>query len=115
MLTLLTLPTLLGLLGFQQPQPLHCRIELAADAKSERCRVTAPAGRTIRPCADADRRAGHCAESGGARGRFVAWVVSTGPGRCRITDKGTKWKRGAVTAKLSGGGPSTCNLYVELR
>lgn len=112
---MIVLLPLIGLLAWQVAAPLHCRIELAAGKKSERCHVTAPAGRAIRACADAERRAGHCADSGGADGRFVAWVVSTGAGRCRITDKGTKWKRGAVTAKLSGAGPSTCDLYVELQ
>lgn len=106
---------LIGLLAWQVPAPLHCRIELAAGKKSERCHVTVPTGHSIRVCADAERRAGHCADSGAANGRFVAWVVSTGPGRCHITDKGTKWKRGTVTAKLSGTGPSTCDLYVELQ
>lgn len=107
---------LAGLLwSAQAPQVLHCRIELAAGATSQRCSVTVPRGRMIRPCGDADRQAGHCAAAG--KGRHVAWVVSTGPGRCRITDKRTKWKRGIVSAKLSKsvGGPSTCDLYVELR
>jgi hypothetical protein len=100
----------------QTPAPLHCRIELGPGKKSERCHVTAPAARPVRACADADRRAGHCAASGVARGRFVAWVVSTGPGRCRITDKGTKWKKGTVRAKLTGDGvrPAICDLYVEV-
>ena len=120
---MLVLFTLVGLLSpppvpplqAPPPQALHCRIELAAGAKSQRCRVTAPSGRAIRPCGDADRRAGHCDAAG--KGRYVAWVVSTGPGRCRITDKKTKWRRGVVSAKLSksAGGPSTCDLYVELR
>jgi len=121
---MLALITLVGLLSVappppavppvQSPQVLHCRIEVASGAKSERCRVTAPSGRAIRPCGDADRRAGHCDAVG--KGRYVAWVVSTGPGRCRITDKKTKWRRGVVSAKLSksAGGPSTCDLYVEL-
>jgi len=96
-------------------QALHCRIELAADAKGKRCKVTVPAGRQIRPCADADRRATHCDAKGG--GRYVAWVVGTGPGRCRITKKKTKWQQGVVSAKLSKsvGGTSTCDLYVEVR
>jgi hypothetical protein len=106
----------------QVPQTLHCRIELAAGAKSQRCHVTVPrgggggGGRAIRPCAATDRQAGHC-DAGGGGGRYVAWVVGTGPGRCRITDKKTSWKRGVVFAKLSksAGGPSTCDLYVELR
>ncbi|MDP3909819.1 MAG: hypothetical protein Q8Q14_05465 [Gemmatimonadales bacterium] len=114
--------TLLGWLAHagvarQAPPPdvLHCRIELAAGAASGRCSVAAPAGRAILRCGDADRQAGHCAAAG--KGRYVAWVVGTGPGRCRITDKKTKWKRGIVSAKLSksAGGPSTCDLYVELR
>lgn len=103
--------------AFQAPtaQVLHCRIELAADAKGKRCKVSVPAGRQIRPCTDADRRATHCDAKGG--GRFVAWVVGTGPGRCRITKKKTKWQQGVVSAKLSksAGGASTCDLYVELR
>lgn len=120
---MLVLITLVGVLSVppprvppvQSPQALHCRIELAADAKSRRCRVTAPSGRAIRHCGDADRQARHCDVAG--RGRYVAWVVGTGPGRCRITDKKTKWGRGVVSAKLSksAGGPSTCDLYVELR
>ena len=99
----------------QAPQLLHCRIELAADGKSQRCRVTVPARRAIRRCGSADRQAGHCAAAG--KGRYVAWVVGTGPGRCRITDKKTNWGRGVVSAKLSksAGAPSTCDLYVELR
>jgi len=99
----------------QAPQVLHCRIELAAGAPSRRCQVTVPRGRALRPCADADRSAGHCDAAGG--GRYVAWTVASGPGRCRITDKKTKWKRGIVSAKLSksAGGPSACDLYVELK
>ena len=118
------MPVLVMLIGLLSPSapapvqtspPLHCRIELAAGAKAQRCHVTAPAGRLIRPCADADRRAGHCDAAG--KGRYVAWVVGTGPGRCRITDKRTSWQRGVVSAKLSksAGAPSTCDLYVELR
>lgn len=110
---------LIVLLGAQTPAPLHCRITLAPGKKIERCQVKAPSGHTLRPCADADRRAGHCADSGGADGRFVAWVVSTGPGRCRFTDKGTKWKKGIVTAKLTNEGasrePSTCDVYAEVQ
>ncbi len=118
---MLVLVTLIGLLSPSTPAPgqvsppLHCQIELAASAKGRRCQVTTPSGRAIRPCGDADRQAGHCDVAG--RGRYVAWVVGTGPGRCRITDKKTKWKRGVVSVKLSKsvGGPSTCDLYVELR
>ena len=117
---MLVLFTLIGLLSPPiaapgQAPPLTCRIELAAGGKSRRCHVTAPAGRAIRPCAAADRRASHCDAAGG--GRYVAWVVGAGPGRCRITDKKTSWKRGVVSAKLSksAGGASTCDLYVELR
>jgi hypothetical protein len=118
---MLVLIALAGLLSsaavppIQSPQVLHCRIELAAGAKSQRCRVTAPAGHAIRPCAAAERRAGHCDAAG--RGRYVAWVVRSGPGRCRITDNKTKWRKGVVSAKLSKspGAPSTCELYVELR
>ena len=122
---MLVLITLVGVLSVipplvppvQSPQVLHCRIELAAGAKSQRCQVSVPpgGGRAIRPCGDADRQAGHCDAAG--HGRYVAWVVGTGPGRCRITDKKTSWKRGVVSAKLSKsvGGPSTCDLYVELR
>jgi hypothetical protein len=99
----------------QVPQTLHCRIELAAGAKSQRCHVTVPRGGAIRACTAADRQTGHCHAAG--RGRYLAWVVGTGPGRCRITDKKTSWKRGVVSAKLSKstGAPSTCDLYVELR
>ena len=99
----------------QAPTQLHCRIELAADAPSRRCQVKAPKGGTLRACGDADRRAGHCDAAG--KGKYVAWIVATGPGRCRITDKHTKWKRGIVSAKLSksAGASSTCDLYVELR
>ena len=114
---MIVLLSLIALWGTQAPAPAHCRITLAAAKTSERCQVRVPAGHSIRACADAERGGGHCAESGGARGRFVAWVVSTGPGRCRITDKGTKWKKGTVTAKLShdknAPAPSTCDLYVE--
>ncbi len=120
MLVLITLvgllsPAIVPPLQAPPPQALHCRIELAAGAKGQRCHVTAPARRAIRPCADADRQAGHCDAAG--KGRYVAWVVGTGPGRCRITDKKTSWKRGIVSAKLSqsAGAPSTCDLYVELR
>jgi hypothetical protein len=97
------------------PAPLHCRIELAAGAKSQRCQVKVPAGHAIRPCAPADKAAGHCDAAGG--GQYVAWVAGTGPGRCRITDKKTSWKRGTVSAKLSKsvGAASTCDLYVEVR
>jgi len=109
---------LAGALWFVQapsPRALHCRVELAAGAPSRRCEVTVPRGGAIRPCADADRQAKHCDAAGG--GRYVAWVVSTGPGRCRITDKKTSWKRGVVSAKVSksAGAASTCELYVELK
>ena len=117
---------LITLVGFLSPavvaplqaaplQALHCRIELAAGGKSQRCQVIVPARRAIRPCLDADRQAGHC-DAAGHR-RYVAWVVGTGPGRCRITDKKTSWKRGVVSAKLSKspGAPSSCDLYVEVR
>jgi hypothetical protein len=99
----------------QAPHTLHCRIDLTAGAKSQRCHVTVPQGGAIRACADADRQAGHCDAAGGRR--YVAWVVGTGSGRCRITDKKTNWQRGVVSAKLSKsvGGPSTCDLHVELR
>jgi len=99
----------------QVPQPLHCRIEVAAGTQSKRCQVTVPRGGAIRACADAARQAGHCDVAGG--GHYVAWTAGTGPGRCRITDKRTSWKRGVVSAKLSksAGAPSTCDLYVELR
>lgn len=115
---MLVLVALAGVLLSQPPQAppaLHCRVELAAGGKSQRCRVTVPAGRAIRSCAGAERQAGHCDSVGG--GRYVAWVVATGPGRCRITKKKTNWGRGVVSAKLSKsvGGPSTCDLYVELR
>ena len=99
----------------QTPEALHCRIDLAAGAKGRRCHVTVPAGRALRPCGAADRRAGRCDAVG--RGRYVAWVVGTGPGHCRIADKKTKWRRGVIYAKLSktGDAPSTCDLYVELK
>ena len=116
---MITLLPLIALLSVQAPSPLHCRITLAAAKESDRCHVRVPSGHAIRACADADRGAGHCADSGGAKGRFVAWVVSTGPGRCRITDKGTKWKKGRVTAKVShdkgAAAASTCDLYVEVQ
>lgn len=106
--------TIMGLLAHQAPPALHCRIELAAGAKSKRCEVTAPKGRAIRRCTPADEQAGHCADTGGPR--YTAWVVTSGPGRCRITDKKTTWRRGVVSAKLSAGAgaPSTCVLYVEV-
>jgi len=99
----------------QAPQVLHCRVELAAGATSRRCQASVPRGRAIRACGDADRRAGHCDVAGG--GRYVAWTAGAGPGRCRITDKKTSWKRGVVSAKLSksAAAPSSCDLYVELR
>jgi hypothetical protein len=99
----------------QAPQPLSCRITLAAGAKSARCEVTAPAGRTIRRCADADRQIGHCTKVGGTQ--YVAWVVHSGPGRCRITDKKTKWGHGVVSAKVSktNGQTAACDLYVEVQ
>ena len=112
---MITLLPLIVWLGAQAPAPLHCRIELRAGQQGARCTVTAPAGRKLRPCAAADRQAGHCAATGGAKGRFVAWVAASGPGNCRITDKKTKWKRGVVSAKLTGAAGATCDLYVELR
>ena len=101
----------------QTPQTQHCRIDLAAGTKSARCQVTVPRGRAIRRCADADRQAGHCTDAGRGGTRYVAWVVHTGPGRCRITDKKTKWGRGVVSAKVSktGGAAASCDLYVELQ
>lgn len=59
-----------------QSPPLECRIEIAPGAKGERCQVTIPQGRRVRACTDADRQAGHC---DAVRGRYVAWVVGTGP------------------------------------
>ena len=98
----------------QAPQPLHCRIDLAAGAKNARCQVSVPAGRAIRRCGDADRQAGHCTAG---KVRYAAWVVHSGPGRCRITDKKTKWASGVVSAKLSktGGAAASCDVYVELQ
>lgn len=112
----LIIVTLLLQAPTQQPPLLHCRIEIAAGGESRHCEVTAPRGRKIRPCDDTARLAGHCDKKEG-KGRYVAWVVGTGPGRCRITDKRTSWKRGVVSAKLSKseGAPSSCDLYVELR
>ena len=103
----------------QAPTPaplLHCRVEIAAGGESRHCEVTAPKGRKIRSCGANERVAMHCDKKEGKE-RYVAWVVGTGPGHCRITDKRTRWKRGVVSAKLSrsAGGPSTCDLYVELR
>lgn len=100
----------------QQPPLLHCRIEIAAGGQSRHCEVTAPKGSAIRSCGDTERRAGHCDKKAGKE-RYVAWVVGTGPGHCRITDKRTSWKGGTVSAKLSksAGAPSSCDLYVELR
>ncbi|HYU09237.1 MAG TPA: hypothetical protein VEK77_07655 [Gemmatimonadales bacterium] len=113
---MIVLLPLIGLLAWQAPAPLHCRIEVAAGADSKRCQVSAPKARHVRRCTPADEQAGHCGDTGGER--YVAWVVASGPGRCRITDKKTTWKRGVVSAKLSpgpgGGGPSTCDLYVEV-
>lgn len=105
----------LAALWLQAPQPLHCRIELAADGKARECKLRVPAGRHLRPCADADRAAGHCDQATGD-GKYVAWVVGTGPGRCRIRAKHTDWVR-TVAARLSKspGAPSRCDLYVELR
>ena len=99
----------------QAPQPLSCRISLAAGAKSARCEVTVPGGRAVRHCADADRQAKHCTKDG--RTQYVAWVVHNGPGRCRITDKKTKWKSGVVSAKVSktNGAAATCDLFVEVQ
>ncbi|MGH7674892.1 MAG: hypothetical protein ACREMV_06420 [Gemmatimonadales bacterium] len=99
----------------QAPTTLHCRIEITAGAKGQRCTATLPAGRQVRRCTEADRQAGHCdARVGG--GRYVAWVVGGGPGNCRITKKKTTWDR-TVSAKLSKseGAASTCDLYVELQ
>lgn len=99
----------------QSAQALHCRIEVAAGAKGKDCHVTVPAGRQVRACTDPDRSANRCDPSGA--GKYVAWVVGTGPGRCRISKKKSKWDRGIVYAKLSKseGASSTCDLYVEVR
>lgn len=119
MLTLLAfagllLPALGGISAAQAAQPLRCRIEVSAGAKGKDCRVKLPAGREVRACSDADRQAKHCDAVGD--GRYAAWVVGAGPGHCRISKKATKWDK-VVVAKLSKseGGPSTCDLYVELR
>lgn len=97
----------------QAPGPLHCRITLGPGANSDTCRVTIPAGKKIRSCDDAARQAGHCDAAGG--GRYVAWVMGTGPGRCRITKKKTDWHH-RVRAKLSkSAAASSCDLYVEVR
>lgn len=115
MLALIILTHLLMAQG-TAPPTLHCRIQIAAGAESQHCEVAAPTGHKIRSCEKADRQAGHC-DQGEGKERYVVWVVGTGPGRCRITDKRTGWKRGVVSAKLSksAGAPSTCDLYVELR
>ena len=98
----------------QTPQPLHCRIEVSAGAKGKDCKVKLPMGRQVRACTDADRQAKHCDAVGD--GKYAAWAVGTGPGHCRISKKDTKWNE-VVVAKLSKseGGPSTCDLYVEVR
>lgn len=97
----------------QAPQALHCRVEIAAAAKAKTCKVRLPAGRRVRVCTDADRRAGHCEAAGD--GKHAAWVVATGPGHCRISKKHTKWDR-VVVAKLSKseGASSACDLYIEV-
>ena len=99
----------------QGAEPLHCRISLAAGAKSARCEVTAPTGRAVRHCSDADRQAKHCTKDGGTQ--YVAWVVHSGPGHCRITDKKTNWKSSVVSAKVSktNGTAATCDLFVEVQ
>jgi len=99
----------------QGAEPLHCHISLAAGAKSARCEVTAPTGRALRHCSDADRQAKHCTKDGGTQ--YVAWVVHSGPGQCRITDKKTSWKSGVVSAKVSktNGAAATCDLFVEVQ
>ncbi len=96
-----------------QAPALHCRVEIAAGAKAKTCKVKLPAGRRVRACTDADRQAGHCAAAGD--GKHAAWVVATGPGRCRISRKHTRWDR-VVVAKLSKseGAPSACDLYIEV-
>lgn len=95
------------------PELLHCRVEVVAGGKSERCKITIPPGRGVRSCTDADRVARHCDAAG--NGNYVAWVVGTGPGRCRISKKRTRWDR-VVSAKLSRSkSPSTCDLYVALQ
>ena len=98
----------------ETPQPLHCRIELAAGAQGKHCTAKVPAGRKVRACGDADRRAGHCDAAG--KGKYVAWVVGTGSGSCQISPKKTKWDK-VVYAHLkpSAGGASTCDLYVEVK
>ncbi len=97
----------------QSRPALHCRIEIAAGAKSKDCEVKLPPGRRVRACSDADRKAGHCDAVGA--GKYAAWVAGTGPGRCRISEKHTKWDR-VVVAKLSKseGAPSACDLHVEV-
>ncbi len=98
----------------QTAQALHCRIDIAAAAKGKDCKAKLPAGRQVRACTEADRQAKHCDAAGD--GKYAAWVVGTGPGRCRISKKNTKWDR-VVVAKLSKseGAPSTCDLYVEVK
>lgn len=98
----------------QAPARLHCRIDVTPGA-SGRCEVNLPAGRQVRRCTDGDRLAGHC-DPGAGGGRYVAWVVSSGAGRCRISKKKTDWTKD-VEAKVgkSDGGGSACDLYVELQ
>lgn len=96
------------------PATLHCRVEIAAGAEG-RCQVSLPPGRQVRLCAEADRQAGHCDAKVGA-GRYVAWTVGTGPGRCRISKKKTAWEHTVVVkASKSDGAASTCDLYVEFQ
>lgn len=96
------------------PATLHCRVEIAAGAEG-RCQVSLPPGRQVRLCTEADRRAGHCDAKAGA-GRYVAWTVRSGPGRCRISQKKTVWEQTVVVkAGKSDGAGSTCDLYVEFQ
>ena len=106
--------TLAVFLGAQPSTTLHCRVEISSGGTGG-CHVRLPPGRQVRRCGDAERQAGHCDRVVG-EGRYVAWVVGTGPGRCRITKKKTAWNKG-VRAKVSksAGAGSTCDLYVELQ
>jgi transposase len=98
--------------GSQGEATLHCRAELKAGAKARKCKVVIPSGSAVRSCTDTDRQAAHCDPAG----THAAWVVGTGPGKCRISAKQTKWDK-LVYAKLSRSkdAPSTCDLYVGLR
>lgn len=97
------------------PRELSCIARNAADGKDRRCHVDIPAGAKVKPCVATEKAAMRCTLD--KRARYVAWTVSTGGARCRISNKGTKWStRVAIRVhKKTKPGAGTCELRVAVQ